>query len=505
MRRCRAKRADGTELGHAARRQNSTEFAVVVTPPIDCWYALFVDRTLEAQEDLGPAARKETTCLYLVVEGARPGAGGARHSLAQVDEIRLGRGPARSFKREGRALVVTVPDGLVSTQHARVVREGDAWRLEDAGSRNGVWAAAGRVKNTVLDDGDWFQIGAALFTLRDVSTTIALDDFAESSAMPGRAFGMATLSPEEAERLRALATLAGSSLSILLLGESGTGKEVLAQGIHRMSGRAGPIVAVNCGALSATLVESLLFGHTKGAFSGALKDEPGFVLAADGGTLFLDEVGELPPAAQAALLRTIETKEVVAVGSTKPRAVDVRFVAATLRAETSLRPDLRARLSGHVHRLPPLRAVMENLGLLVGELLPRTQGGAGLQLSPEVVRRMYLYEWPMNVRELLQVLTSATLLASTDKAASVESRLLPPQVDAPAIAATSATTPSEQASVSRPRIAPDVRREELVKHLESTRGNISEVARRMATTRMQVHRWIEKFALDLGAYRKDGA
>src|SRR6185437_8522922 len=129
-------------------------------------------------------------------------------------------------------------------------------------------------------------------------------------------------------------------------------------------------VAVNCGGLSPQLVEGLLFGHVKGSFSGALRDEPGFVRASDGGTLFLDEIGDLPAPSQAALLRVLETREVVPVGSTKAVSVELRVVSATLKSADSLRPDLRARLAGFTHHLLPLRERIEDLGVVLAELLP---------------------------------------------------------------------------------------------------------------------------------------
>src|SRR5262249_27731601 len=166
-------------------------------------------------------------------------------------------------------------------------------------------------------------------------------------------------------------------LSVLLFGETGTGKEVLAGAIHRTSARTGAFVAANCGALPAALVESQLFGHVRGAFTGAVRDGPGFVRAADRGTLFLDEIGDLAPPAQAALLRVLEEYEVVPVGTTRAVHVDVRVIAATHRPLDQMaergefRQDLYARLAGFVQRIPPLRERREDLGLLVGGVLGR--------------------------------------------------------------------------------------------------------------------------------------
>src|SRR6266852_9046673 len=158
--------------------------------------------------------------------------------------------------------------------------------------------------------------------------------------------------------MRKLEAIAASTVSVVLQGESGTGKEVAATAMHRLSGRVGPFLPVNCGGLPETLIESELFGSRKGAFSGADKDRPGLVRSADGGTLFLDEIGELSPSAQVALLRVLNDGEILPIGATKPIRVDVRVVAATNRDLENLvsrgqfRADLLARISGLVAWLP---------------------------------------------------------------------------------------------------------------------------------------------------------
>src|SRR5439155_8887584 len=182
--------------------------------------------------------------------------------------------------------------------------------------------------------------------------------------------GLATVLPWLAREFERLQLVADSSVPVLLRGESGTGKEVLAAAIHKLSGRPGAFQAVNCGAIPPNLVESELFGHRRGAFSGAVTDHPGMVRGADRGTLLLDEVGDLTLAAQAALLRVLERHEVLPVGGNKAVRVDLRVVAATNRnldelvAEGRFRADLLARLSGYVCVLPELRDRQEDFSLL---------------------------------------------------------------------------------------------------------------------------------------------
>ena len=207
------------------------------------------------------------------------------------------------------------------------------------------------------------------------------------------------------------ARAARSTLSILLLGETGVGKEVFAREIHRLSSRCdGPFVPVNCAALSESLLESELFGHEKGAFTGATHDQPGVFEAADGGTLFLDEVGEMSTATQAKLLRVVEDRCVNRVGSRKARHINVRFVTATNRdlsadVETgSFRKDLFFRINSVVLEIPPLRRRASEIAPLANAFLASALSERELaespSLAPETIERLRQYEWPGNVREL---------------------------------------------------------------------------------------------------------
>ncbi|HRG99555.1 MAG TPA: sigma 54-interacting transcriptional regulator, partial [Polyangiaceae bacterium] len=373
------------------------------------------DLTVEgtaAGADEARAGAAPRDLLYLALEGQRPLGGGARLSLHGVDEVRLGRGKALSARREGATLSVTVPDDRASTKHARLARGAGAWRLVDEGSRNGTYVGDARHVDGELPRDAPFSIGSAVFFVS--RGAVRSDEIALGATLAGRREGLASLVPAVAEDLGRLAAIAASDLPVLLLGESGTGKEVLARATHALSKRAaGPFVAVNCGALTTSLLEAQLFGHVKGAFSGAVRDEPGYFRAASGGTLFLDEIGELPEGSQAVLLRALEAREVVPVGATRPVPVDARIVSATLRDVERVREDLRMRLSGYVHRLAPLRERRGDLGLLVAELLPRLAPAvaARARFSPEAARAIAGHAWRLNVRELAQALASALVLA----------------------------------------------------------------------------------------------
>jgi DNA-binding NtrC family response regulator len=436
--------------------------------------------------------------LFVVLHCDQPALGGARYCLSELDVVDIGRGSARTASRasEGsaRRLDLRLPGTTLSKAQGRLVRSGDAWMFEDAGSRNGSYINGKRATRALLSDGDFIELGGVFLRYRATlpSSPAAAADLDLRTL---ETTGFHTLVPPLADELDALARISRAPITVLLLGESGTGKEVLAQGIHALSGRAGPLVAVNCGALTASLLESQLFGHVKGAFTGAIRDEPGYVRRADGGTLFLDEVGDLPQPAQAALLRVLEAREVAPVGGTVPVKVDLRVVAAThkplekmaLRGE--FRVDLLARLSGHQHTLPPLRDRIEDMGILVPALLRRAAGpGAGdLGLSVQAGRWLLSQRWGLNIRELSQVLEVAAALTKgplIERAHLIERSLksLPP--------------PKEEES-----LAPDDLRARLVALLEKHKGNVSYVAREMGKARVQIHRWMQKLSIDAGAYR----
>lgn len=220
------------------------------------------------------------------------------------------------------------------------------------------------------------------------------------------------------EQLELAARVADSNLSVLLEGESGTGKELFAHYIHLKSGRAEkPFVKVNCAAIPEQLLESELFGHTKGAFTGAVRDREGRFEMANGGTIFLDEIGELSPMIQSKLLRVLQSKEFERIGENTTRKVDVRVISATNRTieealkENTFREDLFFRLNGVRIKLPPLRERPDDIPLLIQHFIEKFAQGRSITLSPEADRVLRLYRWPGNVRELENVIERAVVLA----------------------------------------------------------------------------------------------
>jgi transcriptional regulator with PAS, ATPase and Fis domain len=224
--------------------------------------------------------------------------------------------------------------------------------------------------------------------------------------------------------MKTVARVAPSQASVLILGETGTGKELVARTVHRYSDRAGAkFVAVNCSALAEGLLESELFGHVRGAFTGAQSARPGMFREADRGTLLLDEIGDISPALQSRLLRVLQEQEIVPVGAETPIRVDVRVIAATHRdlgalvREGKFREDLYYRLNVVNITLPPLRERRQDIPLLIDDLLRRLAARherGPVAVDPDAQRALLAYDWPGNVRELLNVLERALVLAAQD-------------------------------------------------------------------------------------------
>jgi hypothetical protein len=454
--------------------------------------------------DLDRAGRAQ---LFVALECQRPLAWPSRHLLSGLATVSIGRAGRRSAERlmetTSPSLDLRLPDPLVSTLHARLYRlAGDRFILEDAGSKNGTFLNGALVKRASLMDGDVIEVGRTLLLFRDAVPPVRPGELdLDGADLEVPAPGLETFVASLAESFAALARAAPSTIAIVLLGETGTGKEVVARATHALSRRAGPFIAVNCGALPATLVEASIFGHKKGAFSGAVDDRPGLVRSADHGTLFLDEIGELPRASQVAFLRVLQEREVVPIGDSRPHRVDVRLISATHRSVEELtstgefREDFFSRISGLNIRLPTLAARREDLGLLVRALLAKVApgGGADIAFRPAAARALFRHSWPLNVRELEKCLGTASVLC--DGAIDVEH--LPESVRRGTPAAEGAAT--EELDSEDRRL-----RDELVAQLNEHKGNVSAVARAMGKGRMQVHRWLKRFALELERFRGAG-
>jgi DNA-binding NtrC family response regulator len=294
-----------------------------------------------------------------------------------------------------------VTDPSVSRIHCELHPFGGAVRLLDASSTNGTWTDGARVRDVDLGPGATFRIGAT--TLRVQSG----EDLLETPVSDRDRLGGLVGSSLEMRRIYALIErVAPTESTALIQGDTGTGKELVARALHECSLRsAHPFIAVDCGAIAPNVIESELFGHVRGAFSGAIADRKGLFEEAEGGTLFLDEIGELPLSLQAKLLRALETREIRRVGSNAMRAVDVRVVAATNRPlaravnEGTFREDLYYRLAVVEFRLPPLHARRADIPQLAHHFYQQLSGGAA-RLPEELLSALLTRSWPGNVREL---------------------------------------------------------------------------------------------------------
>ena len=434
-------------------------------------------------------------CLFLVLACDRPLSPGARFSFAEADEVAIGRAAKLSLDRSGRSLRIGVPDARVSTAHVRLQRVLGAWLVEDLGSKNGTLIDGRRIDREPLADGALLELGHTFFLFREALGGVDGAGLLDGEKLNPAAPGLATLLPSLAADFERLRLVARSRMPVVLRGESGTGKEVTASAIHRLSGRPGAFQAVNCGAIAPNLVESELFGHRRGAFSGAVDDHPGLVRGADRGTLLLDEIGDLPLAAQAALLRVLQEEEVLPVGAARPLKVDLRVVAATHRdldslvSQGSFRADLLARLSGYACTLPPLRERREDFSLLVAALLAKI-AATTLTFSPDAARALLQHSWPLNIRELEKSLSSAAVLSRGDR---IEIEHLGESVRA---------TPRPATRVAQLDGGPDLkRREELIALLREHGGNVTAVARAMGKARSQVQRWLRRYQIDPLSFR----
>jgi len=439
----------------------------------------------EQESDGHSTTAKVAPHLFLVLDADRLEDGGRRWSLADVDEVVFVRAEAYAESRTGRTLTLGLPGKTLSGRHARLRRVRGEWELEDLGSRNGTFLLEQRLsRSTVIQDAQFFEMARFFFMVRSGPAAT------EQSLLQA-------LDPRVIASVQALFQVAVSSVPILIQGETGTGKEVHARAAHEASRRAGRFVAVNCGALPATMVEAQMFGHVRGAFTGAVRDEPGLVRMATGGTLFLDEIADLGPSAQAALLRVLQEREVLPIGGRIPVPVDLRIVSATHRdldaevREGRFRDDLLARLRGYEHLLSPLRHRRSDLGQLAAAIVKEALPTGRLALAPAAARALLKYDYPYNVRELRQILLAAAALSGE---APIAVGHLPARVQNPALQRKATPLLDEE------KIDPELRAR-LVEQLTAHQGNVAAVARAMSKAPAQIHRWMKRNGLDPADYR----
>jgi transcriptional regulator with PAS, ATPase and Fis domain len=356
----------------------------------------------------------------LVVEGPSRGARVAVSSPA-----------ARVGTAEGSELRILDPS--VSRVHCELSVSPSSVTLRDLDSTNGTWIDDVRVHEVEVPVGTVVRVGRSAFRVAagDGSGVVALSDASEFGELVGGSLEMRGV-------YAVLERTAPTDTTLLLQGETGTGKDVAARSVHRASRRAtGPFVPIDCGAIPENLIESELFGHVRGAFTGAVSTRIGAFEEANGGTLFLDEIGEMPLAMQPKLLRTIESRTVRRVGETAATPVDVRIIAATNRSltrgvnEGTFREDLYYRLAVVELSLPPLRARRDDIPLLANRILESLAPGKAPPLAEDFLEMLKRRAWPGNVRELRNYLERSVTLGQLPSggASGVTQSVLPPGLE----------------------------------------------------------------------------
>jgi transcriptional regulator with GAF, ATPase, and Fis domain len=412
---------------------------------------------------------------------------------APVRELGAGATPIGRAVADGG---LVLDDPRVSRRHAVIEIERDRARIRlDGGASLRLDGRAG--DGGEIADGSVVVLGASAIVFRHRTPEA-------TSPEPASATRWGILGDAPATRMlrRTIATVARTDATILVHGESGTGKELVASAIHEASGRKGPLVPVNTSAIPAQLAEAHLFGHVAGAYTGATTAGAGLFRSADGGTLFLDEIGELALELQPKLLRVLEDRTVLPVGSTKGVRVDVRVVCATNRdllAEVDagrFRGDLYARICDFTLELAPLRERRED----VLTLLARDLGEDAPPLSQELLASLLERPWRFNVRELRKVAKQLEVRGVGAERLSLDMLDTPtPQAALPPVeAARSVESPPDD---DEARARPVPTKDELVAMLARHQGVIELVARETGRSRRQVHRWLEKHGIDLAKYR----
>lgn len=396
-------------------------------------------------------------------------------------------------------------DFRASRQHARFVATSTGLCVTDLDSKNGTFVNGARIPAGVdhpLKVGDVIRIGNALLLLRTESEPLR-----DPPEVP-----FVAIAPEMCALARRLLQLAPSQAVVLLLGESGVGKEVFAQALHDYSGRTGPFRALNCAEIPIALAESRLFGHLKGAFTGASSAEPGFLRAAHDGTLLLDEVGELATELQPKLLRALAERQLIPVGATVAQPFTARIIAATNRdlddaiESGTFRSDLHSRLRAEVLKIPPLRCRREEILPILARYL-KPVDGTPRSITARLAEALVLYSWPYNVREVVQLATH--LIEAHPKQALFD---LPDAAEKLRFASASpAKVPKAKVPEAKEKPpgdarteggAPAIDRMALARLLTEHQGVIERVAVTVGRSRRQVNRWMAHYGLSKKDYMK---
>jgi DNA-binding NtrC family response regulator len=463
----------------------------------------FCDRRPEPRRATLPARMDRVGTVYS--EALPPSDGRLRCQLVVIDgpdhgrAVRLGDRELTVGSDPGCDLVLA--DDRVSAQHLAIRPAEGRFVVRDLDSRNGTLYEGSRLSELTVPVGATFKLGRSFLRIQPLPQPL------EVQPSQARRYGdLVGDSLTMREVFAVLELAAGSDVTVLLEGETGTGKELAARAIHDGSARRkGPFVAVDCGALPATLLESELWGHVRGAFTGASQSRAGVFVRASGGTIFLDELSGIPAAVQARLLRVLEERMVRPVGADDERQVDVRVIAAArddLEARAAagdFRADLYYRLSVLRVALPPLRARREDIGPIVAELL-RRRGLAAGRLDGANLDRLMAHGWPGNVRELRNVIERAIALSPGARTFADLRLAVAPVVDGPDPLAVRADLPYSEAKEA---ILHAFERRYLADAFAAAGGNLSATARATGIDRKHLRALLRRHELIAAAASSD--
>jgi DNA-binding NtrC family response regulator len=437
------------------------------------------DETL-AESFLDVSAGRSLDPTLVVVHHPDSRLHGARRSLRPGDERVMGRG-------SDLLGVGALEDGKISRNHCLLTYADGRLLVRDQDSRNGTFVDGRPVREAELKAGSLLGVGRVQCIVQWEPT---LRPRVDAPGWVGDSVALASL-------LESVTQVAPLTTTVLVLGETGTGKELVARELHRRSGVKGKFVAVNCGGIRDELLQSELFGHVRGAFSGAERTRTGLIEEAHDGTLFLDEIGEASPSLQASLLRVLQEREVRPIGGNRTQKVTTRFVAATHQrledqvADGTFREDLYARLARWVVTAPPLRARREDVMELARHVAARV-AEQPVRFHPKVAERLILYDWPRNVRELEAVVERLVVASGRTAMIRPDDAVMPllPSLPAPEQGAAPRTQPAGRPGPEAMRL-----------RLAELEGNVKAYALELSVGRNTLYRWLRQAGIDPASVR----
>ncbi len=449
----------------------------------------------------------------VIAKGKLEVRGGKLKTAAGSAWVEVGTDPV--IVGRNSACQIGVDDGKVSAVHAELVATGQGVRVRDLGSRNGTYVANVRIGEVFLTQPTRLRVGDTELVFEP-----AQPERIEVPTNP--AFGpLVAQSSSMRSIFDRLAKIAPTDLTLLITGETGTGKELVAQAVHRASSRAKkPFVVVDCGSIPPSLAEATLFGHERGAFTGAVDRRLSPFVEADGGTIFLDELGELPIEVQPKLLRALAERRIKSVGGSTYREVDVRVLAATRRDlvravnQGTFRSDLYFRVAQVRAELPALRHRLEDVPVLVRRMLKDLGGADGdyERVSSATIERLMRHDWPGNVRELRNAVAVAFALAGPDEEIDVAAHLGSMQETPQAEPRAAASDAGGLGSSWRGKQFQEAKREVLARFesdyfsglAQEAKGNVSEMARRAGMERAHVRAYLRRHGIGAKSEADDG-